>query len=82
MENISNFNEYLLRFVSINKIIANLKTAKFIKHQLSGSDGTEQGIRAGQNIRTEHQKYLVVRTEHWSEHQNILNNILIKLFIF
>ena len=46
------------------------------------SDGTEQGIRAGQNIRTEHQKFLVVRTEHWSEHQNILNEILIKLFIF
>ena len=43
------------------------------------SDGTEQGIRAGQNIRTEHQKFLVVRTEHWSEHQNILNKILIKL---
>ena len=48
----------------------------------SNSDGTEQGLRAGQNIRTRGKKFSMVRTEHWSEHQNILNKILIEYSIF
>ena len=51
---------------------SNLIKKNYVGHNQRGSDGTEQGLRAGQNIRTRVKKFSVVRTEHWSEHQNIL----------